>query len=99
MSNSIYDRLKSLYENNPELTFNNDGYQYLPTSVKEANKAAIDEIESLLKEAIQGFVRFDNFKIRKNGDVVVRVQYGWSEFFTGVGYFPLKEFDLLEIEA
>ena len=93
---TVYDKIKGIYESNPELTFQNDGYQYLSKEVKDANKEAIAEIESLLDKAISGFSRFDNFNIYKDGTIRIRVQYRWSESFTGVGYFPLDDFKPLK---
>ena len=95
---TVYDKLKEIYKSNPELTFQNDGYEYLPKEVKDANKEAIAEIESLLDKAIAGFSRFDNFNVRKDGTIMIRVQYRWSEYFTGVGYFPIDGFKHLEDE-
>ncbi len=87
-----YDRLVELKNNYPELTFNNVGYEYLSPSVKEAHKAQIEEISAILKETVFGFVRFDNFKPRKNGSFAVRMQTKWSESFTGVQYNDIEDF-------
>jgi hypothetical protein len=87
-----YDRLIELKNDYPELTFNNDGYEYLSPSVKEAHKAQIEEISAILKETVFGFVRFDNFKPRKNGSFAVRMQTQWDERFTGVQYNDIEDF-------
>lgn len=77
----------------PELTFDNSGYEYLPKDIRDKYSVQIAEIESILKEVIEGFVSFSNFKPRKDESVDVRVQYKWDEYFTGVGYFPLADVD------
>ena len=89
---SNYDRLVDLKNTYPELTFNNDGYEYLSREVKESHKAQIEEISAILKETVFGFVRFDNFKPRKNGSFAVRMQTKWSEMFTGVQYNDIEDF-------
>ena len=95
-----YEELVKLYQEYPELTFQNKGYQYLPKEVKERNQEGIDKISVIIKKPIPGFVRFDNFKhSNKNGEIYVRCQYNYGynssergSHFTGVGYFPLKDF-------
>lgn len=77
----------------PELTFDNSGYEYLSKDIQDKYAVQIAEIESILKEVVEGFVEFNNFKPRKDGSVDVRVQYKWDEHFTGVGYFPLADVD------
>ena len=89
---SSYDRLVELKNTYPELTFNNDGYEYLKPEVKEAHKAQIEEISDILKETVFGFVRFDNFKPRKSGSFAVRMQTHWDERFTGVQYNDIEDF-------
>lgn len=89
---SNYDRLVELKNAYPELTFNNDGYEYLSQEVKESHKAQIEEISAILKETVFGFVRFDNFKPRKNGSFAVRMQTQWDERFTGVQYNDIEDF-------
>ena len=91
MSNHIYTALEELRANNPELTFNNDGYQNLNPDVVERNKEAIAEIESLLKTVIFRFVRFQNFKPRKDGTIAVRYQVHYDASFVGVGYKSMDE--------
>ena len=73
----------------PELTFNNKGYECLPQSVQEKYKAEIKQIEDILKQVIEGFIKFNNFKITHNGVIHIRCQYYWSSNFAGVGYFAL----------
>ena len=89
---SNYDRLVEIKNTYTELTFNNDGYQYLRPEVKEAHKAQVEEISAILKEEVQGFVRFDNFKPRKSGSFAVRMQVHWDERFIGVQYNDILDF-------
>ena len=81
-----YKRLVELKNDYPNLTFDNNGYEYLDPSVREAHKAQIEEIEGILKTIVPRFVRFENFKPRKNGSFAVRMQTRWSDSFTGVQY-------------
>lgn len=76
----------------PDLTFNNDGYENLPDEVRQANAEGQEKIEALLKLAVHGFVRFQNFKPYKDGTFAVRCQTRWSAHFTGVTYFPMENF-------
>ena len=86
-----FNRLTELKDNFPELTFNNNGYEYLSPKVKEDHKEQIIEIESILRKTIKGFDRFDNFKPKRelDGRTYVRVQYAYDSSFIGVGYFNL----------
>lgn len=96
MSNkSNYERLKDIQEEYPFLTFQNNGYEYLKLRYPkewEEHREIIEEISEILKGEIESFIRFDNFKKREDGSVVVRCQYMWDERFSGVGYFPLSSF-------
>lgn len=92
----VYDRLVQIQKEHPELTLDNNGYEYLPRDVKERHKDVIEELEDLLGKSVEGFTEFNNFKPRTNGSIDVRVQYHWDSRFIGVGYFPLSEFKRLE---
>ena len=87
-----YEELVKLYQEYPELTFQNEGYQYLPQEVKERNKEGIDKINTILEKTIEGFVRFDNFKNRTDKNFWIRCQTKWSPGFTGVNYFKIEDF-------
>ena len=87
-----YEELVKLYQEYPELTFQNKGYQYLPQEVKERNKEGIDKINAILEKTIEGFVRFDNFKNRPDKNFWIRCQTKWSPDFTGVNYFKIEDF-------
>jgi hypothetical protein len=88
----FYKELDKLREEYPELTFHNDGYENIPDEVRERNKEGQSAIEKLLKDSVVGFVKFQNFKPRKDGSIAIRCQTKWSEFFTGVTYIPMTEF-------
>ena len=96
-TNKYYNQLIELKNDNPALTFNNIGYQYLSKEAREQHKEQIKEISNILKETIKGFVKFNNFKPRKEGGFCVRVQYKWDASFTGVGYFNINDFKDFEI--
>lgn len=87
-----YNKLISLQKEYPELTFQNDGYEYLSKEILEKYKEQIKEISEILKAIIPGFVKFNNFKILNNKDIIIRCQYYWDETFLGVGYFYIEEF-------
>ena len=92
MTTSTYLALDHLRKNNPELTFDNDGYEQLDPKITKKHRLEIDEIERLLKSAVTGFVRFQNFKPRKDGSIAVRYQVKYDESFIGVAYTPLEKF-------
>lgn len=99
-TNKYYDRLIQIKNEYPKLTFDNDGYEYI-FEEKKKHKEQVDEIEDILKKTIKGFVRFDNFKPRKEGTFDIRCQYNWgandnSRCFVGVGYFNIEEFKDIE---
>lgn len=87
-----YNKLISIQKEYPELTFQNDGYEYLNKEIINKHKEQIEEISSILKSTIKGFVEFNNFKIDKTGGILIRCQYYWDKMFVGVGYFPIEEF-------
>jgi hypothetical protein len=92
MSVNYYKRLLFYKIKYPELTYDNVGYDKLSKEVIERNKEGINRISEILKETIEGFVKFNNFKIKKDGSICIRCQSYWDETFVGVGYFDLKLF-------
>lgn len=101
-----YETLLNIQKNNPILTFENNGYEYIDESkFTNSDKDAFDTITSILKEAIVGFHKFNNFKIsKKTKEISIRFQYDWSLNlnangseersgipFTGVGYLFIDE--------
>lgn len=98
-----YNMLISIQKEHPNLTFQNQGYQYVDKSkFTEADKIAFDKVTNLLRKNIKGFIEFNNFKIgtdkiSKAKEVCLRFQYNWGAdtagvHFTGVGYLTLREF-------
>ena len=85
-------KIIEIQSNFPKLTFQNEGYEYLSKEIKENHKKEIAEIESILKEEINGFSEFNNFRINEDGSFSVRCQYYWDNSFKGVGYFNINEF-------
>jgi len=92
MTNKYYYQLVLFQKRYPELTFDNNGYQYLSREVQEKFKKEIDEISAILRETIKGFSKFNHFKPSKDGSFCVRCQYSWSDRFIGVGYFNINGF-------
>lgn len=87
-----YDTLIQIQKQFPALTFQNEGYEYINrTKFTLEERAADSTVASILHEHIKHFVRFDNFRIRKDGELTVRFQYHWSDSFTGVGYLSVRE--------
>lgn len=96
MTNKYYYQLILFQRRYPELTFQNDGYEYLSLDIREKYKEQIEKISKILKITIPRFKKFNNFKLMKNGSFCVRCQYMWDERFTGVGYFPITDFKFFE---
>jgi len=93
-----YERLTYLQKLYPKLTFQNEGYEYLSKEITDRHKDQIEEISKILKDTISGFVKFNNFFIKKNGDITIRCQYYYDKMFVGVGYFNIEEFKELNNE-
>jgi hypothetical protein len=96
LSKRDYRILKSIQEKFPNITFQNDGYQYLEGHVKltQKDRQALNVVTLILFKCIHHFHSFNNFKIRKDGNVVVRVQYNYDpghRGFVGVGYAGLEK--------
>lgn len=91
---TAYDKLIEIMNAHPDLIFSNDGYETLPKDIVAANQEAIARIEDILRPCIKGFVRFQNFKPRKDGTTAVRYQVHYNDegSFTGVAYTDLDLF-------
>lgn len=87
-----YEKLVLLQKQFPELTFQNNGFQYIHPKIREKYKEQIKEISEILKLEIEGFVEFNNFYLKKDGTFDIRCQYRWDRNFTGVGYFNIEWF-------
>jgi hypothetical protein len=89
---NYHAELSAVMRSNPDLIFGNDGYQELDPDTITANQGAFDKVTALLTESVPDFVRFQNFKPRKDGTTAVRCQTRWDASFTGVTYIPLDDF-------
>lgn len=87
-----YNKIIEIKDKYPQLTFNNNGYEYLSKDIQESHKEIIKELSDILKRNIERFVSFDNFKPRKDGSFAVRVQCHYNIRFTGVRYFEIEDF-------
>lgn len=87
-----YNTLKNIVKNNPNLTFQNNGYEYIDKRKLTAEDIeALETITEILKRTVTGFQKFFNFKFNKAGEILLRFDYLWDESFTGVGYIKLSE--------
>lgn len=103
-----YETLKRIQEKYPILTFEQkEPFTYIDKSkFTEDDKIAFGIVTDILKKAIVGFKRFDNFDFRKKEKKLkIRFQFDWSlntdvngnivrdngQPFTGVGYLFLDE--------
>lgn len=86
-------QIESFIKDYPELTLDSKGYEELSSSIVHSHKHVIDKLESILRSGSPDFVRFQNFKPRKDGSVAVRCQVRYSPYFTGVVYYELSDFE------
>jgi hypothetical protein len=94
------DALTKILETNPDLVFDNDGYENLSPKIVEANKDAIKSVEAILEQCIWGFVSFQNFKPRKDGSIAARYQVRYNDegSFVGVTYTDLKVLTVYQVK-
>ena len=84
--------LKTILKKHPALIYDNEGYDNIDKStLSELDLKAIEEINSILKEKIEGYKYFQNFKPRKDGTFAIRCQCAYSPHFTGVVYIPMED--------
>lgn len=91
-----HEELLHIQESYDVLNLQNVGYEYIPKKVLIDFKEQVDKVESILKEAVVGFARFNNFRLSKDGKKQVRFQYNWgadddTRPFIGVGYLLIDE--------
>lgn len=88
-----WEFLVEMYKNFPNLTLQNDGYEYIKKdTLTDNDKGAILLIEKLLRQKIVGFSEFNNFRLsKKEGLPQIRLQYQYGPGFTGVGYILVDE--------
>lgn len=87
-----HKQLFNIYKNFPALSLQNKGYEGLNLSnLTTEEKTKIKEVETILKQSIEGFRSFQNFRLNKDSEIQIRLQYKYDESFTGVGYILLDE--------
>jgi hypothetical protein len=98
ISKENHAELKRIYKQHPNLTLQNKGYEEIDLkSLPEKDKLAHKIVETILKEHITGFIRFQNFGLtKKSREIRLRFQYNYgaednSMYFQGVGYILLNE--------
>lgn len=94
ISEALYDEINKLITDNPELVFDNQGYEYLSFKVCNDKSSEITRIAEILREHVVGFSKFFNFK-KKRGKTFLRFDYDWGAanstmHFIGVGYLDLE---------
>lgn len=94
----VYNKILKYQKDFPVLTFQNKGYNNIDRSKFTEKEKEIDkQINEILKISIVGFRRFQNFKLDKDNNIIIRFQYNYdyeksiSAGFTGVGYILLDE--------
>jgi len=98
ITKELHEELLMLQTKYPVLTYQNKGYDGIDRSkLTEEEVAADKRINEILRKHILGFDRFQNFRLRKDGSIEIRLQYNWDAgtdkipFFTGVGYLLVDE--------
>lgn len=98
ITNEQQKAILDIYEHNPVLTLQNKGYEYIgKNNLTDEDKEKIKEVESILKTSICGFSSFTNFRLDKNNELQIRLQYNYNYDpknglpFIGVGYILLDE--------
>lgn len=96
ISNDNFAKLLAIYQNNPNLTLQNKGFEGIDKrEFTDIEKNSFKEVETILKEAVYGFSRFQNFRLNKDNEIQLRFQYNYGydggQSFTGVGYILLDE--------
>jgi CRISPR/Cas system-associated protein Cas7 (RAMP superfamily) len=88
-----HSKLLEIYKNTPALFLQNNGYEYIKKdTLTDEDKAKLKEVEVILKDSIEGFQSFTNFRLsKKEQDIEIRLQYRYDASFTGVGYILLDE--------
>ena len=86
-----FTELNKLRIDNPELTYDNEGYDNISSEVRDRNADAIAKIEGILKDEVEGFSKFQNFKPRKDGSYAIRMQAHYDASFVGVHYLEMEE--------
>lgn len=97
ITQDTHQKLKSIFENHPALTLQNNGYEYLDKrKFTPEDEAAFKETSEILKKHIHGFSKLHNFRLSKDGRIQLRFDYNYNYdnnlgSFHGVGYILLDE--------
>jgi len=93
-----HERMFNIYSTFPALALQNKGYEGInKDNFTDKEKAAFVDVETILKKSICGFRSFQNFRLDKNNEIQLRLQYNYNYDpknglpFTGVGYILLDE--------
>lgn len=104
MSNTTtaYDELVRIQKEYPELTFQNNGYEYIH-DILEKHSNVVKEIGKIIRNYDHQFVKFHNFKMRDDGTFYVRYDAyytpGMHSGFQGVVYQPINNFKEVILDA
>lgn len=90
----VFEKITEIKNNYPELTFNNEGYQYLSNEVKGKYNEQIEGVKNLIKSVFPYITEFNNFKPKHDGTFSIRCQGYYDEvtYFQGVYYFNESNF-------
>jgi hypothetical protein len=97
ISEQEHSELLNIFNDCPALTLQNKGYEYIDKSkLTDDEKSSLERVSEILRKSVVGFSSFSNFRLDKNGEVEIRLQYDYgaednSMPFTGVGYVLLDE--------
>lgn len=97
VSQRTHEILRGIQEKYPNLTYQNEGYDYPDKSKWSEKDMQAHRIASMiLHKHVGGFSEFNHFTI-KEGNIAIRLQYNYSyndEYsrrFVGVGYLRVDE--------
>jgi hypothetical protein len=90
-----HDVILNIQKEHSLLTYQQKGYdEFDKSKMTIKDKEAFNQVETILKNHIKGFSRFQNFCIKKD-EIVIRFQYNYGydggHHFIGVGYVFLNE--------
>lgn len=73
ITQDTHQKLKSIFENHPALTLQNNGHEYLDKrKFTPEDEAAFKETSEILKKHVHGFSKLHNFRLSKNGRIQLR---------------------------
>ena len=96
ITNEEHDKLVDIFTKFPNLTLQNKGYETLnKNKFTDEEQTNFNEVNQILKKTIHGFSYFQNFRLTKNNEIELRLQYNYNYeggiTFIGVGYVLLNE--------